>query len=113
MRVSWYYSETVQPDQNYLSDTWNQEFIALVNAVHENRTGLTEDLKRKRQEVLSGYHECYDGRISSPISGPIQLPLPSLGNISDKPLQTSDVAEETFATAARLYFYFRKGFSQI
>ena len=103
MRVSWYYNDTVTPDQKYLND--NQEFISLANAVHENRTGLDEELKRKRQEILNDYHECYDGRLSS-MTGHIQLP--SLGNVSDVPIYSDDITEDTLNTAGKLYFDFRE-----
>ena len=112
MRVSWYYNDTVQPDQKYLSD--NQEFIALVNAVHENRTGLREELKRARHEFLSYYkgNDCddYYGRLEKSSR---HTPLPSLLNVSAEPIYTNTISEETLATASRLYYYFREGFIQI
>ena len=109
MRVSWYYNTTVQPDLKYLHD--NEEFIALANAVHENRTGIREELKRKRHEVLNYRHDCFNGKLFPPY-GP--FPLPSLFNMSAKePVYLMNITQETLATAGKLYFYFREGFIQI
>ena len=113
MSVSWYYNDTtVQPDQTFLDKRYNnKEFITLVNAVHENRTGgLREEMKRIRQEFLNEYPAC-NGGILSDMSGNIKLP--SLGNVSVEPIHISDITQETLNTAGRLYFNFREGFSQI
>ena len=109
MRVSWYYNDTVQPDQKYLSD--NQDFISLVNAVYENRTGLREELMRKRQEVLTDDPWCLTGSLYRLHRSRIKLP--SLGNVSAEPVYINKVTQETLATAGKLYFYFRKEFIQI
>ena len=110
LSVSWYYkyNVTVQPEQKFLSA--NQEFITLVNAVHENRTDLREELKRKREEALDDNPRCVSGRLYSGFRG---VQLPSLGNVSAEPLYTANITQETLATAGRLYFYFREGFIQI
>ena len=105
MRVSWYYNVTVQADQKYLGE--NQEFISLVNALHENRTGLKEKLMRKRHEIINEDGWCDTGRLV-PRSG--QIKLPSLVNVSTEPVYTFNITQETLATAGRLYFYFREGF---
>ena len=113
MSVSWYYNDTtVQPDQTFLNKRYNnKEFIALVNAVHENRTGgLREELKRKRQEFLNEYPACNGGRLSG-MYGNIQLP--SLPNISVEPIYTGSITQDTLNTAGRLYFDFREGFIEI
>ena len=102
MRVSWHYNDTVQPDQKYLTD--NEDFIALANAVHENRPGLREELMRKRNEVLNDHPECYAGKLSD-LSGHIQLP--SLGNVSTEPVYTNNITQETLDIAGKLYFDFR------
>ena len=109
MRVSWHYNDTVQPDQKYLSD--NKEFISLVNAVHENRTGLREELMRERHDILDDHPHCYVGRLSG-LYGHVQLPT-SLANVSDQPIYTDKLTQETLDTAGRLYFYFREGIIQI
>ena len=110
MRVSWYYNDTVHPDQKYLSD--NQDFIALVNALHENRSVLKEELMRKRHEVLNDDDKLWcDAGTLIPSSGHIQLP--SLVNVSTEPVYTNNITQETLTTAGRLYFYFREGFIQI
>ena len=109
MRVSWYYNDTVLPDQKYLSD--NQEFIALVNAVHENRTGIRRELRRERHDILDDHPHCYVGRLSG-LYGLIKLPS-ILANVSDEPIYTNKISQETLTTAGRLYFYFREGTIQI
>ena len=112
MRVSWYYNDTVQPDQKYLSD--NQEFITLANAIHENRTGIRKELMRERHEALNHGNDVdafcceYEG-----CSSKTDLKLPSLDNVSAKPVYKNNITGETLATAAKLYHYFREGFVQI
>ena len=109
MRVSWYYNDTVLPDQKYLSD--NKEFISLVNTVHENRTGIRRELRRKRHDILDDHPHCYVGRLSG-LYGNIKLPS-ILANVSDEPIYTNKISQETLTTAGRLYFYFREGIIQI
>ena len=112
MRVSWYYNVTVQPDQKYLSD--NQEFITLANAIHENRTGIRKELMRERHEALNyGNDEDAFCCESEGCSSKTDLKLPSLDNVSAKPVYKNNITGETLATAAKLYHYFREGFIQI
>ena len=116
MRVSWYYNDTVHPGKIFLSD--NQEFVTLVNALHENRTGLKEELMKKRHELLKDRHWCDEGRLGDYIDyyyedGDSIIELPSIGNVSTEPVYTDNITQETLATAGRLYFYFREGFIRI
>ena len=114
MRVSWYYNDTVQPDQKYYRYRENQEFITLANAIHENRTGIRKELMRERHEALNHGNDVdafcceYEG-----CSSKTDLKLPSLGNVSAKPVYKNNITGETLATAAKLYHYFREGFIQI